>query len=153
MRRFSSVALWAISLIVHSMPTGCGGDPNMAGTDTVSDAGSGRDGVVTDPLRQCMMTLGRLTVVGNQLVVSCGGHLVPTRLKGINRSGLQHKNGLQMAGFGSDPTLELSQWRDLWKTVVVRLPIGQTYYLFYDSYRQDIAAIVAAAKSLSLIHI
>lgn len=148
MSRVSHVAQWALSLVLGSMMAGCGSDQIMEGTEPTTDGGSG--GYVSDPLRQCMMTLGRLTVVGNQLLVNCGGQMVPTRLKGINRSGLQHKNGLQMAGFGSDPTTELQQWRDLWKTVVVRLPIGQTYYLFYDSYRQDIAAIIAAAKSLGI---
>lgn len=145
------IGIAAVMLSVSSLLLGCG-DGQVMGTE-VSDAGStpsSQDGFVSDPLRQCMASLGRLTVSGNQLMVSCGGQLVPTRLKGINRSGLQHKNGLQMAGFGSDPSVELKQWRDLWQTVVIRLPIAQTYYLYYDSYRQDIASIVAATKSLGI---
>jgi hypothetical protein len=115
---------------------------NCGGKDMTTDP---------DPLRGCMMqNLPRLTVVGNALMIRCGEESLQTRLKGINRSGLQHKNGLAMAGFGSDPTPELAAWRDDWKTVVVRLPIAQTYYLYYDTYRQDIASIVAACKSLGL---
>lgn len=104
-----------------------------------------------DPLRGCMMaTLPRLTVVGNELRIRCGQETLRTRLKGINRSGLQHKNGLQLAGFGSDSMPELKAWRDTWKTVVVRLAIAQTYYLYYDAYRQDIANVVAATRSLGM---
>jgi hypothetical protein len=106
---------------------------------------------IGDPLRACMMsTLPRLTVVGNELRIRCGAYTVRTRLKGINRSGLQHKNGLQMAGFGSDSMPELKAWRDTWKTVVVRLAIAQTYYLYYDTYRQDIANVVAATRALGM---
>ena len=144
----SNVARWALSLVLTSLTAGCGIDQVMDGTDATTDGRSGS--YVSDPLRQCMMNLSRLTVVGNQLLVNCGGQMVPTRLKGINRSGLQHKIGLQMAGFGGDPATELQQWRDLWKTVVIRLPIAQTYYLYYDSYRQDLGAIVAAAKALGI---
>lgn len=104
-----------------------------------------------DPLRDCMMLgLPRLTVSGNQLMIQCGNRVLPTRLKGINRSGLQHKNGLQMAGFGADPTVELRRWRDEWKTVAVRVPLGQTYYLYYQQYRDDLDKLVAAARSLGM---
>ena len=95
-------------------------------------------------------TLPRLTVDGNKLMVRCGSENLQTRLKGINRSGLQHKNGLQLAGFGSDSMAELKAWHDTWQTVVVRLPIGQTYYLYYESYRKDIANIVATTKALGM---
>jgi hypothetical protein len=134
-----------VSVVVLAL-TGCGRDPSDAGSELVPD---GRPSV-SDPLRQCMKSLGRLSVVGNQLMVDCNGQTVPARLKGINRSGLQHKNGLQLAGFGSDPSVELSQWRELWQTVVIRVPIGQNYYLLYDSYRQDLATLIAAAKSLGI---
>jgi hypothetical protein len=106
-----------------------------------------------DPIRACMSQLPRLTVVGNQLQASCAGQLMQVRLKGINRSGLQHKNGLQMAGFGSDPTPELKAWRDKWQTVVVRLPLGQSYYTTYaeaPQYQQGVAAIVAATRALGM---
>lgn len=100
-----------------------------------------------------MSTLPRLTVVGNQLQVRCGDQTLPTRLKGINRSGLQHKNGLAMAGFGTDPTAELRRWRDEWQAYVVRVPFGQSYYTTYaeaPQYRAGIAAIVDAARSLGM---
>lgn len=128
------------------------GSSEMSGTGPGADGGQTNpdQGVIEDPMRACMQKLPRLTVVGNQLMVKCGSDTVPTRLKGINRSGLQHKNGLQMAGFGSDPTPELQKWRDAWKTVAVRIPIGQTYYLYYDAYRQDLGTLIAAAKSLGL---
>lgn len=125
---------------------GCGGDEMAAGPDP----GAGADMADGDPLRACMQALPRLSVAGNRLVARCGTELVPTRLKGINRSGLQHKNGLALAGFGSDPARELQAWRDLWKTVVVRLPIGQTYYLYYEGYRHDLGAVVDAARRLGL---
>ncbi len=133
---------------------GCGSAPD--GGDPGTPDGSIADGSIAadlagDPLRDCMMqNLPRLTVQGNQLMIRCGARTVPTRLKGINRSGMQHKNGLQLAGFGSDPTVELQKWRDQWRTVVLRLPIGQTYYLYYDAYQKDLAALVAAAKKLGI---
>ena len=136
---------------------GCGGGTTMAGdTDMpagTADGGSGGGDLGTDPARVCMTQLPRLTVVGNELRVRCGTETLRTRLKGINRSGLQHKNGLQQAGFGSDPTPELRKWRDQWKTVALRLPIGQSYYTTYGEapqYRQGVADIVAATKALGM---
>ncbi len=141
---------------------GCGG-ASMNGIDPNNPAGNS-DGatstdmatgpVTPDPVRTCMQqSLPRLTVSGNQLQINCNGQLMAARLKGINRSGLQHKNGLAMAGFGSDPLPELKAWRDTWQAVVVRIPIGQSYYTTYGEapqYRQGVAAIVAAAKSLGM---
>lgn len=121
--------------------------------DDLAPPGGGWDGgaLVEDPLRACMSaTLPRLTVQGPRLMIRCGEQLVATRLKGINRSGLQHKNGLREAGFGADPLPELRAYRDEWKTVVLRLPIGQTYYLFYQSYRDDLDRLVAATRSLGM---
>ncbi len=107
-----------------------------------------------DPLRECMMsTLPRLTVVGNQLQARCADRLVSVRLKGINRSGLQHKNGLALAGFGSDPSVELRRWRDEWLVSIIRLPFAQSYYTTYaeaPQYRAGIAAIIEAAGRLGL---
>lgn len=124
----------------------CGGvEP---GTDTPVDPVK-----VTDPMRQCMQQIPRLTVEGNQLRVRCAGSLVQTRLVGINRSGLQHKNGLMLAGFGSDPMPELKRWRDEWNVVVVRLPIGQSYYTTYGEapqYRKGVEDIVAATRALGI---
>lgn len=141
MRR--SLFTWSLAAALGLF--GCGSS-EMSGTGTNPDGGA----ELPDPMRACMQALPRLTVVGNQLMVKCGADTLPTRLKGINRSGLQHKNGLQMAGFGSDPTPELQAWRDTWKTVALRIPIGQTYYLYYDTYRQDLGTLVAAARSLGL---
>lgn len=107
-----------------------------------------------DPLRECMMTtLPRLTVTGNRLQARCGDGLVDVRLKGINRSGLQHKNGLALAGFGADPTVELKRWRDEWLVSVIRLPFAQSYYTTYaeaPQYRAGIATIISAARSLGM---
>lgn len=107
-----------------------------------------------DPVRACMRTgLPRLTVAGNQLHVRCGGQTVATRLKGINRSGLQHKVGLAAAGFGRDPAVELRRFRDEWGTNVVRLPFAQRHYTTHaeaPQYRQDIATVVEAARTLGL---
>ena len=137
----SILALWA-----------CGGTvPEDAMPDPARD-------VITDPQRQCAATtapgsLPRLTIAGAQLAVRCGDVLRPVWLKGINRSGLQHKNGLLPAGFGSDPSAELRRWRDEWQVTVIRLPFGQSYYTTYAEalkYRQGIADIIAAAKSLGL---
>lgn len=136
-------------LFLGMMSVGCGDDLSL---ELIEDTGPQVDPIhVTDPLRQCgMPSLARLQVVGNQLRVACHGQLVPVRLKGINRSGLQHKRGLQQAGFGSDPTPELRAWREQWQAVIIRLPIAQNYYLDSDSYRQDLAAVIAAAKSLGI---
>lgn len=118
---------------------------------TACDRSDLESGLAADPLRACMVTtLPRLNVVGNQLMIRCGEASFATRLKGINRSGLQHKDGLEMAGFGSDPDQELQAWRDEWKAVVIRLPIAQTYYLSSDTYRRDIERIVSAAKTLGI---
>lgn len=114
--------------------------------------------LITDPQRQCADTLGtgklpRLTVAGSQLAVRCGDVLRPVWLKGLNRSGLQHKNGLSQAGFGSDPEPELRRWRDEWQATVIRLPFGQSYYTTYreaPQYRQGLADVVAAAGRLGL---
>ena len=110
--------------------------------------------LMTDPARQCSQpTLPRLTVSGSQLAVRCGDDLVPVWLKGLNRSGLQHKNGLVQAGFGRDPLPELRRWREEWGATIIRLPFGQSYYTTYaeaPQYRQDIADVVAAARSLGL---
>ena len=103
MSKVSYMVRWSLSLVLSSLTAGCGSGQIIDGTEATTDGGSGS--YVSDPLRQCMMNLGRLTVVGNQLLVNCGGQMVPTRLKGINRSGLQHKIGLNMAGFGSDPSM------------------------------------------------
>lgn len=142
---------------------GCGGGEPLTGTDPSHPPGDGSAATSTDmatgtttadPIRTCMQqTLPRLTVSGNQLQISCNGQIVAARLKGINRSGLQHKNGLALAGFGSDPTPELKAWRDTWQAVVVRIPLGQSYYTTYaeaPQYRQGVAAVVAAAKSLGM---
>lgn len=158
-----------LSTGILSGVAGCGGaeigvapewDSGMAGAeDARYDLGpGGLDGpdaatlfIKGDPLRDCMIrTLPRLTVAGNRLMIRCGDRIVPTRLKGINRSGLQHKLGLRLAGFGMDPTPELQRWRDEWRTVAVRVPLAQTYYLFYQQYRDDLDLLVAAARSLGL---
>jgi hypothetical protein len=131
----------------------CGGaEPG----DTVPDPDRSPD-VITDPMRQCGPqpdgSPPRLTVSGTGLAVRCGQGLKPVRLKGLNRSGLQHKNGLQQAGFASDPTAELRRWRDEWGATMIRLPFGQSYYTTYaeaPQYRQGIAAVIAAARSLGL---
>ncbi len=130
----------------------CGGaEPTDAMPDPTPD-------LITDPQQQCGATstagsLPRLTVAGHQLAVRCGDTLRPVWLKGLNRSGLQHKNGLAQAGFGRDPAAELRRWRDEWGVTLVRLPFGQSYYTTYaeaPQYRQGIADIVAAARSLGL---
>ena len=144
----------ALSLLTGLAACG-GGDPLLGGdgADAVTDGGlpTPPDGSVSDPLRACMAaTLPRLTVAGNQLMVRCDGQLVPARLKGLNRSGLQHKNGLMAAGFGGDPTPELRAYRDAWKAVIIRLPIAQTYYLFYDTYRADLDRIVQVTRDLGI---
>lgn len=151
-KRARSCLLGALALTL----LGCGGEP-LTGTDPNQPNPTNPNpnpNPNPDPIRTCMMqTLPRLTVSGNQLMVSCGGQLMAARLKGINRSGLQHKNGLALAGFGSDPKPELQAWRDTWKAVVVRLPIGQSYYTTYGEapqYRQGVAAVIAAAKSLGM---
>lgn len=124
-------------LLLAALMLGCGGAPFRG------DLGD-------EPLRQCMQTLPRLTVEGNELLIRCAQKSLPTRLKGLNRSGLQHKSSLQLAGFGSDPATELSAWREQWNAVVIRLPIAQNYYLNDDRYRQDIATLVATTKALGM---
>lgn len=139
--------MWALLLFGFAMA--CSGDEMTGPTSGNPDLGTTPP--IDDPLRACMMqTLPRLTVEGNELRIRCGQETLRTRLKGINRSGLQHKIGLQMAGFGNDSMPELKAWRDNWKTVVVRLAIAQTYYLYYENYRQDIANIVATTRSLGM---
>jgi hypothetical protein len=147
--RFSKLAL-NLALASALLAPGCGGESASA----VGDLGPGTSpDPLPDPVRACMAKLPRLTVVGNQLRARCGSDTVQTRLKGLNRSGLQHKNGLMLAGFGSDPTPELTRWRDQWKAVIVRLPVGQSYYTTYaeaPQYQKGVADIVAATKALGL---
>lgn len=102
---------------------------------------------MADPLSCDNRTLPRLLVRGNGLYVLCRGSEVPVRLKGINRSGLQHKSSLANAGFPSNPQDELHRFRTDWKAVAVRLPIAQDYYQGSAAYRDDIAKIVTATKS------
>lgn len=140
--RSSLRSLLGVALL--SLSAGCGSDEDAIGPQPPAVQ-------PPDPVRACMTsTLPRLTVQGNQLMVRCGSELVRTRLKGINRSGLQHKIGLAAAGFPADPTTELKRYRDEWNVIAVRLSIAQTYYLYYPDYQKDLGTIVAAAKSLGL---
>lgn len=103
-----------------------------------------------DPLRACMSELPRLTVSGNALTARCGEGSVPVRLKGLNRSGLQHKASLRLAGLGDDPGAELSAYRDGWGAVVVRLPLAQDLYLDSAAYRDDVDRVVSSCRRLGL---
>ncbi len=102
---------------------------------------------LTDPGTCGAADLPRLLVHGNRLVVVCNGLAVSVRVKGINRSGLQHKSSLTNAGFPTNPQDELHRFRTDWNAVAVRLPIAQDYYLGSTAYRDDVDKIVRATKS------
>ncbi len=119
--------------------SGCGAEPDQ-------DPGLPPN-LLTDPKTCGQGPLPRLFVRGNWLSAMCSGVEVPVRLKGINRSGLQHKSSLSYAGFPTDPRTELQRFRTDWHAVAVRLPIAQDFYLGNPAYREDIRKIVSATQS------
>ena len=102
---------------------------------------------LSDPATCGSTQLPRVIVRGNQLGVVCHGSRSSGAIKGINRSGLQHKLSLGNAGFPSNPQDELHRFRSEWNAVAVRLPIAQDYYMGSASYRDDISNIVSATQN------
>jgi hypothetical protein len=137
MIRFLIATLVSSSLFLS---VGCGSDPQQSPDQPPPNQ-------LSDPATCGSTQLPRVIVRGNQLGVVCHGSEVPVRLKGINRSGLQHKSSLGNAGFPSNPQDELHRFRSEWNAVAVRLPIAQDYYMGSASYRDDIGNIVSATQN------
>ena len=74
----------------------------------------------------------------------------PVRLRGLNRSGLQHKAGLAQAGFPADPRSEFASWRDDWRARVLRLPLTLDRLEPGSAYLADVDALVDAAEATGL---
>lgn len=92
----------------------------------------------------------RLSVDGPALVVRSddgSGATTRVRLRGINRSGLQHKASLRAAGFGDPPDAagELRAWRGLWNAHAVRLPLALDQLRPDSAYEADVERVVDAA--------
>ncbi|MCS6911617.1 MAG: cellulase family glycosylhydrolase [Myxococcales bacterium] len=95
------------------------------------------------------MPPGRLTTLGNRLAVQTETGPVPLRLKGLNRSGLQHKAGLKQAGL-ADLQAELRAWRVDWGAQIIRLPLAMDFWLDSTTYQRDLDEVVAAAAQEGL---
>jgi sugar phosphate isomerase/epimerase len=90
----------------------------------------------------------RLGIDGPALVVTReDGSRAPVRLRGLNRSGLQHKASLSAAGFGDppDPAGELRAWRELWNAHAVRLPLALDRLRPDSAYEAEVDRVVDAA--------
>ncbi len=74
------------------------------------------------------------------------------RLRGLNRSGLQHKPGLAQAGFGAppDPRAEFALWRDFWGADLLRLPLALDRLTPDSAYERDVDELVDAAEAVGL---
>lgn len=99
-----------------------------------------------------MSTLDRLTVLGNSLALqSPDGQIRPVRLKGVNRSGFQHKRSLALSGM-PDPQRELAALAG-WGAQIIRFSLAQDFYQQDPAYRADLDRVVqaAAAQGLYLI--
>ncbi len=97
--------------------------------------------------------LPRLEVDGPRLVTrAADGSLRAMRLRGLNRSGLQHKPSLARAGFGDPPDVqrELLAWREHWRADILRLPLALDALVPGSDYDADVAALVDAAESAGL---
>jgi hypothetical protein len=94
--------------------------------------------------------LARLSVDGPLLVWRVPGQPTrPVRLRGINRSGLQHKPSLAAAGW-TDARAELRAWREHWQAQVLRLPLNLDSLRPGSAYEADVDALVAAAGEVGL---
>lgn len=95
--------------------------------------------------------LVRLTVRGAQILACLPTGEVAVRIKGINRSGFQHRPSLREAGFGDGSLAavreELERWRREWRVVMVRLPLAQDLYLQRPSYRAEVGILIEAAAA------
>lgn len=94
----------------------------------------------------------RLRVDGPALVVERddgSGTTARVRLRGLNRSGLQHKASLAAAGFG-DPLVELRGWRELWNAHAVRLPLALDRLRPDSAYEAGVDRVVDAAAQAGL---
>lgn len=96
--------------------------------------------------------LPRLGVRGSQIIaLTARAGEVAVRIRGINRSGFQHRTSLREAGFG-DGSLdavrdELLLWQRDWKVAMVRLPLAQDLYRERPSYRAEVGILVEAAAA------
>jgi hypothetical protein len=96
-----------------------------------------------------LMPLPRLTTLGTRLAAQTSAGPQPVRLKGLNRSGLQHKPTLALAGM-PDPRDELRAWRQDWGAQILRICLAVDYYLDDGAYRDAIAEVVAAGAAEEL---
>lgn len=95
------------------------------------------------------MPLPRLTTLGPRLAQADAAGARPVRLKGLNRSGFQHKPSLAGAGM-ADPCAELRAWRELWGAQILRFCLAVDSYQQDGAYRDATAQIVAAAEAEGL---
>lgn len=90
-----------------------------------------------------------LTTDGPGLALDLPRGRVPVRLRGLNRSGYQHKLSLEDAGLAS-PEDELLAWRGLWNCQALRLPLALDAVLERDDYRAGLRRLVDAAEAAGL---
>lgn len=104
-----------------------------------------------DPLVQTPgHPLPALGVDGPHLVLRSPDGMAPrVRLRGLNRSGLQHKPDLAAAGW-NDPQAELRAWRDEWQARVLRLPLNLDRLQPDSAYEADVDQLVSAAGEVGL---
>jgi hypothetical protein len=95
----------------------------------------------------------RLDVEGPALVLRThDGRRPAVRLRGLNRSGLQHKPDLAQAGFGPacDARAELALWRHDWQARILRLPLTLDRLEPDSAYERQVDALVDAAADAGL---
>ena len=91
----------------------------------------------------------RLVTDGPLLALDLPRGRVAVRLRGLNRSGYQHKPSLEAAGFIA-PEEELLDWRRLWNAQALRLPLALDALLESADYRAGLRRLVDAAEQAGL---
>lgn len=91
----------------------------------------------------------RLVTDGPLLALDLSRGRVPVRLRGLNRSGYQHKLSLAEAGLPA-PEEEFQAWRQLWNCQALRLPLALDAVLEREDYRAGLRRLVDAAGQAGL---
>lgn len=91
----------------------------------------------------------RLATDGPLLALDLPRGRVPVRLRGLNRSGFQHKLSLEAAGLAA-PEQEFAAWRRLWNAQALRLPLALDALLEQEDYRGGLRRLVDAAEQAEL---
>ena len=91
----------------------------------------------------------RLVTDGPLLALDLPRGRVAVRLRGLNRSGYQHKLSLVSAGLPA-PEEEFAAWRRLWNAQALRLPLALDALLESEDYRAGLRRLVDAAEQAGL---